>query len=253
MPRPRNVIVPLLCAMLVCAWPGILGAADFGRTIVLASDLEAGPELDKVQDFYKAVFAKLGLGAQLVPLPAARGFVTAAQGRVDGDSFRIQSLEDGVDSLVRVPQPIAETGLGIYARRDDLGDAATLESLLAFAGAALDIGYTRGSVRIEELLAQRGDTAPHRTIALAEKIQGLRLLARERLDVFLLDDVSARLLLGREEFRDAGIRRLGEIGRIQGYLYLNRRLEALVPEVARALREALGEGLLTRYVGDLFH
>lgn len=182
-----------------------------------------------------AIFRELGLEAELLIYPTAteRGILNANEGVDDGLAMRVAGLERQYPNLVRVPEPIAVNDFVAFSTRHRFATPGW-DSLRPYT-----VGYILGW----KVFEQHVPTARDRTL-VRDADQLFTLLARDRIDVVLYE-------------RWQGLARTRALGldvavmepplvRTPMYIYLHQRHAALVPRVARALRQLKQNGSYAR-------
>lgn len=145
---------------------------------------------------YREAFAQLGLQMEVRPLPANHASVMASAGLVDGDLHRGHSYGALHPELVRVE-------------------------------------HVLGSVTSTRELTQRVPATLLSTVTDAQL--GLRKLVLDRADLLVALDQIVDPLLGLEDYRRGGIRKVAVLGQVDGYLYLHKQHAALAPRLAQVL------------------
>lgn len=170
------------------------------------------------------------------PLPLRRSLFMTEQGLLDGETMRIKAIADEHPSLLLVPVPLVTMEVVGYVRRGEAGPT----DLNALAG--WRVGYPRGVVALEKLLAQ----APRR-VEVTTRQDLLRLLRIGAIDLALFastagePDIDATLT--------EGLTRLPAALHVTPlYALLHERHRALLAPLARALQqmEASGESARLR-------
>ncbi|MFN3750868.1 MAG: substrate-binding periplasmic protein [Thiobacillus sp.] len=178
-------------------------------------------------------FRRAGVRLRLVRLPAERGLVNANAGLEDGDLTRISGLEAGYPNLIRVPEKLIDWEFSAFSRQGPR--QASWESLRTQS-----LGHIRGWKIYEHKLA-----ATPAGITAEDAAQLFRLLQLGRIEVALFERWQGLARIERE--RLAGVHMLEPpLARREMYIYLHKRHAALVPRIARALRDIKAEGLYDR-------
>ena len=183
------------------------------------------------------VFNLIGYDVALMTLPFERALINANAGIEDGDIFRAAGFEKDYPNLLRVPERVLDLDLVAYALRPDVqvrdwGDLARYH-----------VGYVNGAKIFE-----RNVTASREITRVREHDQLMPLLTRGRVDVVLSDRWQGLWLA-----RAAGLalRPLEPpLARVEMFIYLHRKHEALVAPVAAALGEVKRTGVWQRLVDE---
>lgn len=178
-------------------------------------------------------FRRAGVRLQLVRLPAERGLVNANAGLEDGDLTRIAGLEASYPNLIRVPEKLADWEFSAFSTQGPRH--AGWESLRTRS-----LGHIRGWKIYEHKLA-----ATPAEITAENAAQLFRLLRLGRIEIALFERWQGLARIEREQL--AGVQVLEPpLARREMYIYLHKRHAALVPRIARALRDIKAEGLYDR-------
>ncbi|MEW6415728.1 MAG: transporter substrate-binding domain-containing protein [Pseudomonadota bacterium] len=178
-------------------------------------------------------FRRAGVRLQLVRLPAERGLVNANSGLEDGDLTRIAGLEASYPNLVRVPEKLIDWEFSAFSRQGPR--QASWDSLRTRS-----MGHIRGWKIYEHKLA-----ATPAEITAEDANQLFRLLQQGRIEIALFERWQGLARIEREQL--AGVQVLEPpLARREMYIYLHKRHAALVPKIARALRDIKAEGLYGR-------
>jgi len=178
-------------------------------------------------------FRRAGVRLRLVKLPAERGLINANAGVGDGDLTRISGLEANYPNLVRVPEKLIEWDFTAFGKRAALvADWKTLR--------ARPVGHIRGWKIYERQL----EAAPH-IVNAEDSAQLFRQLQRNRIEVALFERWQGLSRVRREGLNDVHALE-PSLARRDMYIYLHKRHAALVPQLAKALREIKAEGQYDR-------
>jgi polar amino acid transport system substrate-binding protein len=193
-----------------------------------------------LHDLSKEAFRRIGVDFKLVSLPSERSLHSVNLGEVDGEGLRIAGLSDQYSNLVQVP----ERYIGI--------------SFVAFARDAtirLDQGWD--SLKPQRVAFINGwkmfeaNASGARSVSKVDKPEQMFLM----LDGGRVDLALYTLADGVALARSMGLGAIAPIAPalkdVDMYLYLNRKHEALVPRLARALREMKADGSYNRILAAL--
>lgn len=172
---------------------------------------------------------------RLVILPAERALINANAGIEDGDLNRIAGLESTYPNLIRVPEKNMDMQFVGFTRHADL----TLEQ-----GWRSLSGRSVGLIKGWKILEQ--NMPPDAEVTVVKDAEQLfRLLEHRRVDVVLyaqhLGQAQARRL-GLKDVRVAG----APLTTQEMFIYLNKKHAALVPRLAKALRQIKADGTYAR-------
>lgn len=176
------------------------------------------------------MFARIGLPARLVPMPYERSLVEASAGTIDGESSRLVGLERLYPGLVMVPESTYTQDFSAFAARPGIRLDGGWESLAPY-----HVGYLIGWKVLEENVTGESVT----TVPDAKSL--FAMLAHGRIDIAVYERIS-----GAHLARDLGMTGIYALEppllSQKLYLYLNTKHEALVPALAKALRDMKADG-----------
>ena len=238
------VAVLVACLAVPSARGAGQAAGAEGRPLVLAASLRPATRLMRASQYlYSTLFARVGRRVELRFIPSVRAIHEANQGYVDGDFFRIAAYGLRAPNLLRVDEPVAQEGVGMYVASDRFAGLRTMQDLEAWSGAPLEIGYTRGIVGIDETRGVFELEARHHMQSTPDLEIGLQMLIKGRLDVFLGPTLGVEALLVQKGLMDSGIRCAGLFVQRNGYIFLHKRHAALIPGLEAAIRAMKAEGV----------
>jgi len=182
-----------------------------------------------LDELARAAFRRIGIDVDVEALPPERAMINADEGIDDGDIYRIAGIERSFPNLVRVPEDVLDFEFTAYAKSPDIR-IRTWDDLAPYA-----VAYTTG-YRFYDLHVKAA-----REITKTASIEELfPLLESGRADVILVDRWQAQWIARREGY---AVRRIEPaLARTPMFMYLNRKHEALVAGVARALAEMKADG-----------
>ncbi|MBJ7310837.1 hypothetical protein H7U20_11605 [Rugamonas sp. CCM 8940] len=229
---------------LLSLWPACSGAmAAPRRTIVLtaSADMQKSMQGIWLTLIYEEAFRRLGLGFELLGLPAKRSSAMSDHGQVDGEISRPANYAQTHPNLLRVDIAPISASLAAYATqalvlRDNWG---------GLPHASLRIEYRAGVNTSENILPGRVD--PAYLSSVSTTLQGLRKLAIGRTDIYIDSDDAVEQALLAPEFQLAKIHKVAIMGAIPVYAFLHKKNVALVPRLAVALTAMKREGLIETY------
>jgi polar amino acid transport system substrate-binding protein len=183
---------------------------------------------------------RIGVDFRLVSLPSERSLLAANLGEVDGEGLRVAGLAEQYPNLVRVPERYVSTSFVAFARDATISLDHGWNSLQPYR-----VAFITGWKLFE---SQAGGARVVHKVDRPEQL------------FEMLDHGHADLALYTQADGVALVRKLGlaTIAPVQPtlqdvdlYLYLNRKHEALVPRLARALREMKADGTYHRLLTSI--
>ena len=229
------LLVFLLVSLLFSYSSGITSTTE--KTYFISYGL-GSPSHKIAKNKIKAAYERAGLKAEFIPLPHARSAFSANEGLVDGDVGRVPRIENKYTDLRRVNVKLMDLN----------GVAFTLDPKIETYDERLlkkyRIGYLRGTLWAESMLAGRDAIAAGDTLSLFE------MLIKGRFDIVLISELS-----GQSALHDLGIRG-DKVKQLQPvvftsplYHYVNKKNVDIIPRLEKALKEINEEGILFFYTG----
>lgn len=218
--------------------------ADTTRQLVL-SDTYDVPYTTVAGDGFldlvaQQAFRRAGVDMKFIRVPPERALLNANAGIEDGVSARISGLEKTYPNLVQVPERVLEFHFVAFTQNVKLERAGWQEI------SPLIVGHIRGWKIFEQNLL------PGTRVTVVDTAEQLfDMLNRGRIDVALYERWLG-LALARK-MNISGLRILDPpLAERDMFIYLHKQHEALVPKLARALREIKAEGLYSDVCRDKF-
>jgi len=184
----------------------------------------------------RAAYAKLGIEARGVRLPAARALAQSAAGVTDGEVHRIDAIKERHPQLLQIPIPVNTLeGVAITCGRD-------VDTTPPGAISGNRIGIKIGNRYAERLVQGMPSVTP-----LVDERKLVDMLVAHRLDIVVGDRPWANTLLAAP---GTACLRINEppLVTVPLYHYLHERHRDLVPAVTDALRELRDSGEMRRIV-----
>ncbi len=195
----------------------------------------------EMEVLYRDAFDALGYDFQMQHRPSQRSLQEAVHGVTDGECIRTGNVLTRSEDfeLIRVDALLVTADLEAWGTEKP-EESTRFSSMADLAQGDYRIGYPRGAEAVPELIArfQVENTHP-----VANPEVGLRMLAAGRLDFYVDTGPVIRMTL-REMDLPVPLYAVGKLMPLEGYPYLNRRHQHLLPDLARELRARLSpEGL----------
>jgi polar amino acid transport system substrate-binding protein len=178
------------------------------------------------------IFKRLNIEIKLVWLPAKRALTSTNDGVYDGNIARTRAVEKKFTNLIRVPEKVFDYEFMAYSKNPSitLPDWASLKPYV--------VGIINGWQIVER------NVADARLVTRANDYEQLfKLLDKGRVEIAILDRA-----MGSWKLKQLGL----DIYPIEPpiikqpmFIYLNRKHESLVPEIARVVAEMKQDGTFT--------
>ena len=185
-------------------------------------------------------FRRVGAEFKLVSLPSERSLVAANAGEVDGEGLRVAGLNEQYPKLVRVPERYVNISFVAFARDATISLDQGWDSLKPYR-----VGFITGWKLFE---AQASGARIVHKVETAEQL--FQMVDQGRIDIALYT-LAGGVALARRMGLSAVAPLTPTLRDTDMFLYLNKRHEALVPRVAKALREMKADGTYNRIVAGL--
>jgi polar amino acid transport system substrate-binding protein len=223
----------------LCAASSVLPALAQSPSLTISTN---NTPLDRraLQGLAQEACHRIGVDFKLVSLPSERSLLAADAGEVDGEGLRVAGLEDQYHNLLRVPERFVATSFVAFARTSSNHLERGWDSLRPYR-----VAYINGWKMFE---ANAGSA---RTVYKVDKPEQMfQMLEHDHVDLVLYtraDGVSLARKLGL-----SGVAPLTpSLKEVDLYLYLNKKHAALVPKLARALKDMKADGTHDRIMSAI--
>lgn len=204
------------------------------QTLVINTSYSApltSPDHSGVLDlFYQELGKRLGTKIEIQSLPAERCLVNADSGIDDGDVARINGLDQKYTNLRRVPESVMQFEMGVFSRKQNF-TVNGAESLKPYS-----VGIITGWKILEKNIV---DSKSLEKVENAEQL--FTLLDKNRIDVAVLEKMQGTMTIQQMKLNNI---KLLQPNFLEGtwYLYLNKKHEAQIPEIAKAIKAMKDDG-----------
>lgn len=205
-----------------------------GQTLVL-STADSPPLSTQDQNGFsdrviREACKRLGVDVQIIPLSSARSLSNAEQSIDDGNFLRIKGVEKKFPHLVRVPEKIIDVQFVIFSKRKNM-KTPDWKSLEPF-----HVGYVRGWQIAEDMIKNV------RQVTVTENRTSLfKVLESDRIELAFAEFYGGYYLIKTLGLEDVTIAQPSLATR-EMFLYLNKKHEKLVPQLAAAIKEMKRDG-----------
>lgn len=210
-----------------------------GETITVSTN---NTPLDRkaLQALSQEAFQRLGIEFKLVNLPSERSLVAANQGEIDGEGLRVAGLGAQYPNLIQVPERYIGISFVAFAKDATINLDNGWDSLKPYR-----VAFITGWKMFE------ANAAGAKVINKVDKPEQMfRMLDSGRIDLALYtrtDGVALARSLGLMSIAPL----FPALKDVEMFLYLNKKHEALVPRLAKALREMKADGTYNRILATL--
>jgi polar amino acid transport system substrate-binding protein len=219
--------------------------ADTNKIVLVSSDDTYNSRYGCwLSHIYKDAFSRLGYEFIYRGVPGGRAPLMAEKGEVDGEIHRAFEYQQQTKSLRRVDESPFDVTFEAYVIQNNL----KFHDWSELGNHGLKVEFRRGTKRAEGKLKQA--VAPSLLSDVTSTEQGLKKLLRGRTDVFIeqslvFQDVYASLIKKSETY--GVIHSAGIVDKLPSYVYLNRRHDKLINDLAKTIKEMKREGLIDIY------
>lgn len=224
-----------LLSVLVCLPFNSILASD---AIVLAGSKQKGsPDGDYLNQLFSEAFKRLDIEYEYKFYPPKRGSKMADHGQVDGETNRAYSYAKHHPNLIRIDQPVYNTGIIAVVTSPDL----RLNTWDSLKGTKLKVNYRDGIMIAHHNLRERVPRDNLETVKSAK--QGLKKLLTGRIDVFVDTEstLAPMLLSGQYESEKLWVAGVMEHITVHPYLHIKHR--DLAEKLEATLEKIRAEGL----------
>lgn len=223
----HQLIIFVLCFVFIIS-------AQAEQTLVIntaySAPLTSPDHSGALDQLYKELGKRLGIKIEIQALPAERSLVNANTGVDDGDVSRVMGMEKIYPDLIRVPEAVMHFELVAFSRK------ANFKVLNAESFKPYSVGIVTGWKILEKTIV---DTKSMDKVENADQL--FSLLDKDRIDVAVYEKLQGLMTIQKMGIRNINIL---EPSYITGdwYLYLNKKHEAQIPEIANAIKAMKDDG-----------
>lgn len=239
-----RLLAILICAVCALPVPAVAasGAAVAGQThFVLGSPAAApyvrGDGSGYLERLYRELFARLGLSAEIISLPAERALINAENGIEDGDAMRVHGMEKPYPNLIRIDEPVVWMDFMAFVVRPDV-TLASWKDLERYS-VALVTGWK---------IAEENTQSVREITYAATPAQLFSVLEKGRADVAVFERWQGLSYVKAS----GGTARAVEppLASMPMYLYVNRKHQALSERLRDTLRAMRADGTVARIAAE---
>jgi polar amino acid transport system substrate-binding protein len=228
-----------LFAFLLCFLP-LLAVAQTDTPSLTVSTNNTPLDRKVLERVANEAFKRIGVNFKMLSLPSERSLVAANSGEIDGEGLRIAGLGTQYPNLVQVPERFTRISFVAFARDASIPLEGGWESLKAHR-----VAFINGWKMFE------ANASGARVVNKVDKPEQMfRMLDEGRIDLALYtqaDGVALAKSLGL-----AAIAPLQpSLKDVDMFLYVHRKHEALVPRLAKALKEMKMDGTYNRIMAGI--
>ncbi len=198
----------------------------------------AGSPLSKADQtgFYDLIlieaFQRSGLGIKIEHLPAERSLTNANNGLSDGDFVRVPGLDQIYPNLIIVPEKITDFEFVVFTRKPQI-------QINNWAACKIyNVGIVRGWKILEINLA-----GAHSLTKVKNQKLLFSMLAKNRADVVVYSRYEGYEMIHQMNLKDIRVLE-PPLATKSMFLYLNKKHQKLVPEIAKNLYNMKNDGTL---------
>lgn len=202
------------------------GESTLALTTLVTED---SPSFKLLGEFATIAFRPTGYGFTLRQSPGERALLNANLGVTDGDFGRIPGLESKYPNLIMVPEPTGTEIVMAYAAGDP-----GLSGIEDIARRQLRVISLIGVKWMQENIEPRLPAGRIEYVPTLDQAFGM--VAARRADLCIVPESMGRELLATG--RHPLIRPVSPVGRMDIFLYLNKKWAFLVPALVEGIRAA---------------
>lgn len=182
-------------------------------------------------------FGRIGVGFKLISLPSERSLRSANEGVVDGEGLRVSGLSSVYPNLVQIPEPYVRISFVAFAR-DPAIKVGGWESLKQYRVAFIT-GWKMFEMNASDARAVTRVDGPE---------QLFRMLDAGRVDLVLYTKDDGLALVEQMKLKSDIFAMRPALKEVDLFLYLNKKHQPLVPQVAAAIRAMKADGSYDRII-----
>jgi len=184
----------------------------------------------------KEAFKRIGYQLETVRLPAERALINANRGIDDGELARIGGLQKKYPNLIQVPETFLTVDMVLYSKNYpefvvDGWDSVASHSLAIISGWKI----------MERNFAKLGDRVE--IIKTDTPEQSFSLLENDRVDFIAYSNWSGLAYIKKHNIKNIKLLE-PPLARPEFYVYLHKKHEAIVPQLAEAIKTMKADGTL---------
>ncbi len=181
-------------------------------------------------------FKRIGYKVEIVRLPAERALINANRGLDDGDLARIGGLQKKYPNLIQVPETFLTVDMVLYSKNYPEFTVTGWDSV-----ASHSLAIISGWKIMEKNFAQLGDRVE--IIKTDTPEQSFSLLENDRVDFIAYSNWSGLGYIKKHNIKNITLLE-PPLARPEFYVYLHKKHEKIVPELARAIKAMKTDGTL---------
>lgn len=240
--KKNTHIAAIICIIISLTCLSVLAEIEQKQPIFTVStsykSLFSTPEQTGMLDrIVKEAFRRIGIKAEIVFNPTGRSLEDVNGGFADVEINRIEGMEEHYPNLIRVPEPNMVMDFVAFTRQDfKIEGWESIKDLY--------IGIVRGWKILEENTAN----FPH-VVLVPTETELFNMLDKGRIDTALYCR-----LAGYEQLMFLGLKDIHHLepslASRHMYLYLNKKHQALVEQIAQSLRSMKEDGTYEQIVKE---
>jgi polar amino acid transport system substrate-binding protein len=194
-----------------------------------------------LEELTREALRRLGMSVTVVGMPSERSLFAANQGETDGEGLRVAGLSATYPDLIQVPERYIGISFVAFSSKPGIRLDQGWASLAPYS-----VAFINGWKMFE------ANATGARSVNKVEKPEQLfRMVEAGRVDLALYTLADGQALV-RQMGLDQTIKPIEPaLKKVDMFLYLHRRHEALVPRVAQALRDMKSDGSHERILANL--
>jgi hypothetical protein len=186
------------------------------------------PSLDQFSELIHKTYTRMGYRVRFMHMPIARQTIETNKGSADAMVIKISSIEQSNPNLIRVPVLLAGGGLFLYCQIEIPCDRSVMDEPSNIIGAILGINFT--SPYIENYAASF-----YKTTSVNQLVE---MMSKKRLSYILTLEAEGSGDLVEIDKSKYNVVKLDDF---EGYHYIHRRIETILPELTLTLKNLIEE------------
>ncbi len=203
------------------------------REVNISTLVGNDPATAVAEQIVREAYRRLGIAMTLHQLPGERTLLQANDGKMDGELYRKLGMEREYPNLVIIPVPLQTYEIVIFSRGTSFV-VTGWESLRPYT-----LGFVRGIKIVQE------NTHGMKVEAVATLPQAFEKLMMGRTDLVLCNRLSGMAVVRAMNVEGISVLEPA-LASFPVYHYLNRKHQALVPELTRVLKQMQADRTIER-------
>lgn len=235
----KQGVLTIWCVTFLLITVSISFSQEYDKITFTTASETGGLHFFQQKLIYSDLFARLGRDFELIHQPAKRSILDVNSGTYDGDAARIFDLNKNnpYPDIIRVDESVMNMELVAFTTKSTI----KINGWQSLKSKSYITGHSRGYKIIESNLPKYIDKK--QIVIVTDIEQGLKMLKAGRLDIFIdILGFEETIFQKTDEFKNSGIKSAGVLEVLVLYPYINKKHQALIPQIIKALQAMKNDG-----------